>query len=70
MTGDRLEELGIDYYVRLKDVVQIVGLSRASVYRLLQAGDFPKPFNLSERCVAWRISTLKQWMAERKEQRR
>lgn len=69
MTGDRLDELGIDYFVRIKDVVQIVGLSKTTVYRLLKAGKFPTPFNISERCVAWRISALKQWMAEREELR-
>jgi prophage regulatory protein len=69
MTGDRLDELGIDYYVRIKDVVQITGLSRTSVYRMLKAGNFPKPYNLSERCVAWRISALKEWISEREQQR-
>ena len=29
--------------LRLKEVVQMVGLSRASIYRLMDSGDFPMP---------------------------
>ena len=51
--------------LRLKEVVQMVGLSRASIYRLMDSGDFPHAIRVGPRAVRWRLRDIEQWMSER-----
>ena len=51
--------------VRLPEVVDRVGMSRGSVYRLMTIGRFPKSVKLSERAVGWRESDLNDWLESR-----
>ena len=51
--------------LRVSDVCKKLGISRAQIYRLLSAGDFPKPLRLSERTRAWRESDIELWIDER-----
>ncbi len=55
--------------IKLKDVINLTSLSRASIYRLITQGTFPKQVNLSIRTVAWRESEIEAWIAEKLEQR-
>ena len=38
--------------LRLKEVEQMVGLSRTSIYRLMDRGDFPHPVRVGPPCRA------------------
>lgn len=58
--------MAIDRYLRVKQVIELTGLSRATIYNLEKAGAFPKKVALGERAVAWQESEIKQWMASRK----
>ena len=41
-------------FLRLKDVQSVTGLSKTSIYKLIEAGSFPKQINLSgSRSVGW-----------------
>ena len=51
--------------LKLKDVIELSGLSRSSVYALAQHNKFPKPLKLSERSSAWVEDEIKKWIAER-----
>jgi prophage regulatory protein len=51
--------------LRLPEVVRLTGLGRSTIYRLLAAGQFPSPVQLSIRVVGWRRSDVDQWTAER-----
>ena len=55
----------IDPYVRLRFVLTATGLSNSTIYRLIQMGQFPQPRRLTERTSVWRLSEIKQWMADR-----
>lgn len=47
--------------LRLKDVLQITGYSRAGLYRELKRG-FPKPIKLGKtRCIGWPIEVINEW---------
>jgi len=48
--------------LRLKDVIQIVGLSRSSIYALKASGNFPNSFMLGKRAVAWLDSEIQSWV--------
>jgi prophage regulatory protein len=55
--------------IRLREVMNITGLSRSYVYSLAQKGQFPKPVKLSERSVAWIEAEVLAWIDERIKQR-
>ena len=51
--------------LRLKEVEQMVGLSRTSIYRLMDSGDFPHPIRVGPRAVRWRLRDIEEWISER-----
>jgi prophage regulatory protein len=48
--------------LRIGTVLQLTGLSRSTLYRKVQRGEFPKQIKLSERCAGWRQSSVNAWM--------
>ena len=50
----------------VKEVCQRIGLSKATVYRLQKAGEFPRPVCLSAGRVGWRENAVDQWIRERR----
>jgi prophage regulatory protein len=40
-------------------------LSRATIYRWMKEGKFPKPINLGANMVRWKKSDIDNWLAER-----
>lgn len=56
---------GDDRILRLPAVEARVGLSRATIYRRVAAGDFPRPVPLGGKAVGWRLSAILRWVAER-----
>jgi prophage regulatory protein len=55
--------------LRLPALRERVGLSRSSIYSLIQRGEFPHPIRLSQRAVGWCAAEVEQWIAERAAQR-
>jgi prophage regulatory protein len=51
--------------LRIRQVIQITGLSRMTTYRLELAGKFPKRRQLSENSVAWLEADISQWIDSR-----
>ena len=49
--------------LRLREVQQQTRLSKATIYRLLRSGAFPRPIRLSERAVGWRTEEIDEWLA-------
>jgi len=52
-------------FLRLSEVRSRVGYSRASIYRLVNAGEFPRPYSLGARAVAWLETSVDDWIAAR-----
>lgn len=48
--------------IKLKDVVLMTSLSRATIYRLISQGKFPKQIHLSERATAWLRREVVEWI--------
>ena len=44
--------------LRRKDVEEIVGLSRSTIYKLKSTGAFPRSIRLGPRAVGWRLSDI------------
>lgn len=52
-----------DRLLRLRDVAHLVGLSKATIYRRIRAGEFPPPVSAGGHSVRWKASTIEAWMA-------
>lgn len=51
---------------RLPAVCEVTGLSKATIYRLVNAGEFPARVKLSPRCVGWRVADIDAWLEARR----
>ena len=51
-----------DFLLRRKEVERIVGLSRASIYRLIKINTFPRPVALGSGSVRWKQSDIATWL--------
>jgi prophage regulatory protein len=47
--------------VRLRELRAIVGLSRTTIFRMVNEGRFPKPVKLSTHASAWRMAEVLAW---------
>ncbi len=54
-----------DKILRLPQVIDTTGLSKASIYRLERGGDFPKRVAISPGAVGWRQSEIREWIEQR-----
>jgi prophage regulatory protein len=52
-------------FLRIRQVMQLTGLSRMTIYRLEIAGQFPKRRQLSGNSVAWLESDIESWAKAR-----
>ena len=50
--------------LRLRDVLAIVGLSRAHVYNLIKQQLFPRPIALGSNCARWVQSEVQAWVGD------
>jgi len=51
--------------LRLPAVVAQVGLSRATIYKRIKEGSFPKQIQLGLRSAGWLESEVNDWIAQR-----
>lgn len=52
-------------FLRMPSVMQMTGLGRSTIYRLMAQQQFPCPVRLGVRAVAWRRSELDMWSQTR-----
>lgn len=51
--------------LKIKQVCELVGVSRAHVYKLIKTEGFPRPLALSPRSRAWREDQILKWLEDR-----
>jgi prophage regulatory protein len=54
-------------FLRLIQVRETIGLSRATIYRKIAAHEFPRPVRLGSRAVGWVEADVIGWMNEREQ---
>ena len=54
-----------EYHLRRPAVEAVTGLSRSSIYSMMDDGSFPRPIRVGKRAVAWPQSTIEAWLAQR-----
>lgn len=52
-------------FLRLPIVIEITGLNRATIYEMVERGDFPKPAKIGARAIAWPESEVEAWAEAR-----
>lgn len=52
-----------DTYLTDKQVAERYNVGRATAWRWVQDGDFPKPIKLSPGCTRWKLSDIEKWEA-------
>lgn len=56
-----ITDLTAQVFLRMPSVIQITGLGRSTIYRLVAEQKFPSPIRLGVRAVAWRRSEIDAW---------
>jgi prophage regulatory protein len=49
----------------LHQVESNLGISKATIYRLIAAGDFPKPIAVTSKARRWTRASIVDWIASR-----
>ena len=49
--------------LRTKEVLELTGWSRATIWRKVRSGDFPAPITLGPNSIAWPEDVIASWQA-------
>ncbi|MBB6122919.1 helix-turn-helix transcriptional regulator [Sphingobium subterraneum] len=63
-TGPSVPINKTDCFLRLPAVLNRVGLSRATLYRKIRDGSFPRQVAISANSVGWRETDISRWMTD------
>ena len=55
--------------IRLKEVMNLTGLGRSSIYNFMAEECFPQSISLGERAIAWHEEEIEQWIVTKIENR-
>lgn len=67
LSTDKLAEKPPECLIRIKEVCLLVGVSRSTIYRMVDLGSFPKPLDLGHRFKAWQKKTVIDWIVSHTE---
>ena len=51
--------------LRLNDVIKRCGISRTTIYRMVNKGNFPAPVKLTSRSSGWICDEVSSWLDNR-----
>jgi len=54
-------------FIRIRRVLEMIGVSRTTLWRMVQAGTFPRPVRITERNRGYDLETVEAWMTARTE---
>ena len=55
--------------LKRRQVEEITGIGRSSIYRLMKSGEFPQRVKVGRNAVRWRESDITAWVESRPEAR-
>jgi prophage regulatory protein len=58
-------EVLVKRIIREKELIKILGVSRATIHRWLKAGTFPQAIRLSQGIKGWPETTVEEFIAKR-----
>jgi prophage regulatory protein len=57
-----LSDLPPEAFMRLPQVISVVGLRRSTIYELIKKGRFPAPCKLTAHASGWRVGLVRSWL--------
>ncbi len=51
--------------LKLKEVIGLISLSSATIYRMMSLGEFPRSVRVGRRAARWRSDEVEEWLASR-----
>jgi prophage regulatory protein len=54
-----------DKVIRRKQLLELIGVSQATQWRMEQAGSFPRRFRLGAGSVGWHLTEVEEWLRKR-----
>lgn len=54
-----------EHHLRRPAVEAATGLSRSSIYDMMDKGEFPRPIRIGKRAVAWSENAISEWLSNR-----
>ncbi len=45
----------------LRELCELLSISRSSIYKWLSEGDFPQPIRIGGRSIRWRVEDIEAW---------
>jgi len=64
MTPDASKVVGDDQLLTLRDVCDLIRISRSTVYKRITEGTFPPPIRLGTRTVRWQYIDISRWRSD------
>lgn len=52
-------------YLRIGEILELTGVSRATIWRWTRAGTFPARHRLGPNAIAWVAEEVAEWLANR-----
>jgi len=49
--------------ITIKEVTQIVGFKRSTIYKFIQQNKFPSPFKIGK-SSRWKLTDIQKWMEQ------
>jgi len=49
--------------IRVEEVCRRTGVSRSTIYRMMERGEFPKAHSVSSGTVGWNAAEVSRWIA-------
>ena len=63
-----MEHDHLDRFLRMKEVIEMLSISRSTLYRWIKKGIFPRPILIGgsgTRAVRWQRSVIERWLETR-----
>lgn len=54
-----------DRVLRKREVLEIIGVSDTTLWRMQHQGEFPRPISISRNTKGWLLSTVYDWLYSR-----
>jgi len=55
-----------DRLLNLSELAEFLGVARSTIYRWIDCGKLPQPFDLGDSAVRWRKSEIEKWLEEQR----
>ena len=52
-------------FIRSRQVLEMIGMSRTTLWRMVQAGTFPRPIRITKRTRRYALEAVEAWMKAR-----